>query len=113
MLCSSPDGVHRAQALRPGGVICVKDNCYATEIKRDGTVELFYVDRDDSSVTRSAEYLEAVFRHANMKVVLKETETGFPGEIFPVKMYALASQQEDPLSVPASTAGEGAPGPVG
>ena len=77
------------RSLRAGGVVCVKDNCYYTADESvDGKEELFYVDRDDSSVTRSARYLEEVFRLAGMKALLVQEQRNFPEELFPVQMYA-------------------------
>jgi len=80
-------------ALKPGGVICVKDNTYNGDTKEDGTEELFFVDRDDSSVTRSHKYMEAIFEYAGMEVALSREQEGFPEELFPVPMYALVSAE--------------------
>jgi protein N-terminal methyltransferase len=76
-------------ALKPGGVICIKDNTYATSVEEDGSVECFSVDREDSSLTRSTEYFEAVFAFAGLNVLQKETQGSFPEELYPVLMYAL------------------------
>ena len=78
--------------MRPGGIICVKDNCFSSERRDDGSTEIFTVDRDDSSVTRSTEYFETLFKYSNLKIIRKEKQTKFPSELFPVYMYALSPE---------------------
>ena len=68
-------------ALLPHGCIVVKDNCCA-----DGAD--FVVDKGDSSVCRSVEYLKALFRIAGFELRLEERQEGFPTELFPVFMLA-------------------------
>lgn len=77
-------------SLKPGGVICIKDNSYSGSVRADLSFEHFCVDREDSSITRSSAYFEAVFAIAGLSVILKETQKGFPKELFPVLMYCLA-----------------------
>lgn len=72
-------------SLKRGGVIIVKDNCLGKN--SDG---IFYVDRDDSSVTRNKDYLISLFTHAGLKVVLDVTQMDFPSDLFPVHMLALS-----------------------
>ena len=76
--------------LKPGGVICLKDNCFASYRRKNGSHEHFCVDREDSSMTRSAEYFEAVWKVAGLEILLKEKQENFPEEIYPVLMYALS-----------------------
>ena len=71
-------------SLKPGGVICIKDNTFP----RKGT-EHFVVDREDSSMTRSKEYFEEIFKFAGLAVLLREKQRGFPSELYPVLMYCL------------------------
>jgi hypothetical protein len=54
------------QALRPGGVIVVKDNTLET-CKALG----FWIDADDGYFIRSQEYHERVFQEAGMRVLRK------------------------------------------
>jgi len=76
-------------ALKPGGVICVKDNTFGTSTDENGALECFCVDREDSSLTRSTEYFEAIFKFAGLEVLQKETQRSFPEGLYPVLMYAL------------------------
>jgi predicted methyltransferase len=78
----------RFKSLKPGGVICIKDNAYGHSEEEDD--DHFCVDRGDSSVTRSSAYFEALFRFAGLTTLLCERQTKFPKEIYPVLMYALA-----------------------
>jgi protein N-terminal methyltransferase len=77
------------QCLRPNGVICLKDNTYLGEKRKNGSMERFFVDLEDSSMTRSTEYFEAIFEIAGLKLLLKEQQEEFPEELYPVMMYAL------------------------
>ncbi|KDO21379.1 hypothetical protein SPRG_13692 [Saprolegnia parasitica CBS 223.65] len=70
------------QALRPGGVICIKENIIV-----DGSP--YELDEDDSSVTRSAAYYKSIFRQANLTLLADERQEGFPEELYPVMTYAL------------------------
>eukprot|EP00698_Gefionella_okellyi_P023509 TRINITY_DN8053_c0_g1_i1.p1 TRINITY_DN8053_c0_g1~~TRINITY_DN8053_c0_g1_i1.p1 ORF type:complete len:202 (+),score=38.21 TRINITY_DN8053_c0_g1_i1:94-699(+) len=66
--------------LVSGGLIVLKEN-----VCRKG----FIVDRDDSSITRSDIHMQKVFEQAGLKLVVTVDQTGFPVELFPIKMYAL------------------------
>lgn len=87
-MCPCPVRDAIPKGLAPGGVVCLKDNFYAAEPQDDGRIEGFLVDREDSSVTRSFEYLAVLFRLSGLRMVLKEQETRFPEELFPVWMLA-------------------------
>jgi len=67
-------------ALRPNGLICVKEN-----VSRED----YLVDSKDSSVIRSDELWRRLFAKANMRVVKEAEQFGFPDELLTVKMYAL------------------------
>lgn len=72
-----------AAALRPGGVIFVKENCMAA-----GVTE-FLVDCDDSSLTRSDAHYKLIFGRAKVKILKEANQKNWPSTLFPVKMYAL------------------------
>ena len=65
-----------------GGVIVIKDNTCDKET--------FVFERDDSSVTRSLDYILAVAELAGLRVVYQRFQENFPDNIFPVPMIALA-----------------------
>jgi protein N-terminal methyltransferase len=67
-------------ALSPGGLVVVKDNC---------TNKGFVLDREDSSITRSEPHLRWLFEQADLTVVRMRTQQGFPEKLFPVRMFAL------------------------
>jgi protein N-terminal methyltransferase len=46
-------------------------------------------DEEDSSVTRSDEKFQRVFKGAGLRVVATELQKGMPRELFPVRVYAL------------------------
>ncbi|KAG5180113.1 AdoMet dependent proline di-methyltransferase-domain-containing protein [Tribonema minus] len=94
------------QALRPHGVLVLKDNCCSCDGSADapdgtdnscedsggnaGASSAFVLDSDDSSVARSVAYFRSLFKHADMDVVLQRREASiFPEEIFPVFYFAL------------------------
>lgn len=68
------------KCLRKNGLICIKDN-----VAREG----FLVDKEDSSVMRSDEYLKSQFVKAGLTVLRETEQVDFPKEIFPVRTYAL------------------------
>lgn len=70
-------------ALRKGGLVVIKDNVVG---EGEGA---FKVDSVDSSMTRSLGYFRSLFNHGGIKVVHQKQQEGFPGEIFPVYMFAL------------------------
>ena len=69
-------------ALRKGGIVVIKDNTCSQEA--------FVVDRDDASTTRSLPYIIAIAQLAGLRVVHQQFQDGFPEDIFPVPMIALA-----------------------
>lgn len=69
------------EALRPGGVICVKENTCEGDT--------FVLDNDDASVTRSLPYQLKLITQAGLRVVVQEVQDNFPDELFPVPMLAL------------------------
>jgi len=83
---------HRlGRALRPGGVIVVKDNTC--------NEEAFLSDRGDGDITRSYQYLMAIIRESGLKVVQSDCgemiqwQTDFPDDIWPVPMIALCVEE--------------------
>lgn len=79
-----------AAGLRPGGIIALKDNCVEAYT--------FAVDRADSSVARHTDYHKLLFTLAGLTVIWEQRQTGFPDELYPVIMFALAPP-EQPESV--------------
>ena len=72
---------HRCkEGLKPGGIIVMKENN-----AKDG----FILDLEDSSITRSHEYLLHVIDKAGMRCVEHRVQTGFPKELFTVSMYVI------------------------
>ncbi|ROW14369.1 hypothetical protein VPNG_03876 [Cytospora leucostoma] len=72
--------------LTPGdGVIVVKENTSTSG------VDLF--DEEDSSVTRTDNKFQDIFKTAGLKLVKAELQRGFPKELFPVRIYALKPQE--------------------
>ncbi|KAL6045078.1 N-terminal Xaa-Pro-Lys N-methyltransferase 1, partial [Balamuthia mandrillaris] len=67
--------------LREGGILIVKDNL----IRKRG----FYVDTQDSSITRSDEYLKELFKQSNLELLKEEEQQDFPAGMMPVRTYAL------------------------
>eukprot|EP00732_Lithocolla_globosa_P004083 Lithocolla_globosa_v1_NODE_3555_length_1638_cov_24.590651.p2 type:complete len:238 gc:universal NODE_3555_length_1638_cov_24.590651:749-36(-) len=66
--------------LKKGGMLFCKENV---------CVEGFVVDTDDSSVTRSTELFEKIFKKSGMKLVKKAVQKDFPQNLYPVYMFAL------------------------
>lgn len=71
-------------ALTQHGIICIKENTC------DREQELFVVDKDDASVTRSVPLLLKLIEAAGLKVVHQEVQDDFPEEIFEVPMIAIS-----------------------
>ena len=67
---------------RPGGVLCVKENCVG-----DGLA--FSMDREDSALSRSKPYYEALFKIAGLRVVLCVEQPSLDDDLYPVQMWAL------------------------
>ena len=85
-------------SLRRGGVIVIKDNACENDA--------FVLDREDSSVTRSLDYLLALVDIAGLRVVCQkmqgeggDEDEAFPASIFPVPMMALEPKQNIELSL--------------
>ncbi|XP_034698373.1 alpha N-terminal protein methyltransferase 1 isoform X2 [Vitis riparia] len=73
----------RAKAgLKPGGFFVLKEN-----IARSG----FVLDKEDRSITRSDLYFKELFGQCGLHLYKSKDQKGFPGELFPVKMYALTT----------------------
>ncbi|CBI31098.3 unnamed protein product, partial [Vitis vinifera] len=73
----------RAKAgLKPGGFFFLKEN-----IARSG----FVLDKEDRSITRSDLYFKELFGQCGLHLYKSKDQKGFPGELFPVKMYALTT----------------------
>lgn len=70
------------RALKPKGVICVKEN-----VALKGQ---FLVDTDDNSVTRTLEQYKSLFASAGLKIVCQVRQSRWPTHLFPVLMWALA-----------------------
>jgi protein N-terminal methyltransferase len=73
-------------ALTDTGIMVVKEN-QSTDIKGE---DIF--DEEDSSVTRTDEKFQKIFKEAGMTVFLSEIQKGFPKlefRLFPVRSYAL------------------------
>jgi protein N-terminal methyltransferase len=66
-----------------GAWIVVKEN-----LSREARSQDIY-DDEDSSVTRSDEKFRKLFQESGLKIVDTKLQTGFPKELFPVRMYAL------------------------
>ncbi|RLN60849.1 hypothetical protein BBJ29_001877 [Phytophthora kernoviae] len=71
------------RALTPHGFIVIKENIFQT-------AEPYDLDRQDSSITRSAVYYKSLFEQAGLTLLTERRQRHFPEELYPVKMYALA-----------------------
>jgi protein N-terminal methyltransferase len=63
--------------------IVVKENLSSDIFGKD------IYDDEDSSVTRSDQSFRKLFQEAGLKIVSEQLQTGFPKELFKVRMYAL------------------------
>ncbi|KAK3041864.1 hypothetical protein RJ639_001232 [Escallonia herrerae] len=52
----------------------------------------FVLDKDDKSITRSDLYFKELFSQCGLHILKSKDQKGFPGELFPVKMYALSTE---------------------
>lgn len=66
--------------LQPNGTIIVKEN---------NSVESDVFDETDSSVTRTNESFQKLFKQAGLKLISIELQRGLPKELYAVRMYAL------------------------
>lgn len=71
------------QALTHNGFMVIKENVFQT-------AEPYDLDRQDSSITRSAVYYKSIFQQAGLTLLAERRQRHFPEELYPVKMYALA-----------------------
>lgn len=74
--------------MRAHGVVFVKENCSP----RDRVAMV--VHNTDSSVTRSRPYFRRLFALAGLRVLLTRRQAGFPDNMLPVYMFALAPADE-------------------
>eukprot|EP00933_Yihiella_yeosuensis_P018099 TRINITY_DN14996_c0_g2_i1.p1 TRINITY_DN14996_c0_g2~~TRINITY_DN14996_c0_g2_i1.p1 ORF type:complete len:292 (-),score=44.56 TRINITY_DN14996_c0_g2_i1:39-914(-) len=72
-----------ASALRPGGLIVIKEN-----ILSPGEGDLLK-DEADSSVSRSTELMRHIFQQADLELLLEKPQVDFPEGMYPVMMYVL------------------------
>lgn len=68
------------KGLQTNGTVVVKENNAIGE-------DVF--DETDSSVTRSNESFQKIFKEAGYKLIAIQLQKGLPKELFPVRMYAL------------------------
>lgn len=80
--------------LRSNGVVVLKDNCCD-----DWT---FVVDKNDSSISRSPEYMKVLFDLAGCHLLLVSQQTNFPPELSSVYMFALVPSSSS-SSAPSSS----------
>lgn len=71
---------HCQKALRPNGLIVIKDN-----VSYEGVVP----DEVDSSVCRDLEILHGLVARAGLRIAHEEQQMNFPKEIYHVYMLAL------------------------
>lgn len=69
------------KGLRPGGVVILKDNCCESWT--------FVLDRSDSSLTRSRDYMHLLFKLSGLSILKETKQENFPSELYPVYMTAL------------------------
>jgi len=82
-----------SKALKDNGILCIKDNMINSNFDnhrdRKNDEDAFILDREDSSITRSKAYLEAIIEESGCWTKVYEVkQEGFPKEIFPVWMMA-------------------------
>lgn len=68
------------EALYPGGLLIIKDNVLLSGVE---------LDEQDSSVTRSIDDMNAIYRAADLRVIKEEKQTHFPAELCKVMITAL------------------------
>ena len=72
---------HCSRALIPGGCIVLKENTCADEV--------FVVDVEDASLTRSLQYWRHLIFQAGLRIISEVWQENFPNDIYPVPMLAL------------------------
>lgn len=73
-------------ALTVDGWIIVKENMSTNPEGED------VFDKTDSSVTRTHQKFQQLFKEADIRLVKTEIQKGFPKGLYPVRLYALKSQ---------------------
>jgi protein N-terminal methyltransferase len=76
------------EALRPNGAVGVKDNT-AAAADCDQCGGKYLLDEENAAVIRSHTHLKSLFQLAGLQLVRTETQTGFPEDLHPVRMYWL------------------------
>lgn len=89
-----------AQCLRANGVIAFKEN-----VTHAG--QAFWVDLDDSSVTRSDAYFRKLFDMAGLRVEHAQQQAAWPEDLLPVWMYCLVPKARHRGGGSSSGAGSG------
>ena len=74
-----------AAALRPGGVIYIKENVTADDT--------FVVDCSDCSITRAHPGVLDLIHQADLVCIATARQTNFPRDLFPVQMYAVTVKE--------------------
>ena len=75
----------------------MKDNVLKTD------QHTFMIDRDDSSVARHESYIKPLFTLSGLNIVHEAAQEGFPEELYPVIMFALAPVSRA-IAAPAAAA---------
>ncbi len=77
-------------ALRPGGVLVVKEN-----VTHTATAAL-WMDHADASTIRSRQYFEELFRMAGLGVVRSTRQRKWPDDLYPIQVWVLQPSQAAP-----------------
>ncbi|XP_053609303.1 N-terminal Xaa-Pro-Lys N-methyltransferase 1-like [Plodia interpunctella] len=80
-----------SDALTRDGVIIVKENITTTD-------EVDY-DENDSSITRPYELIKQIIEEASLKILKTDIQLGFPDDIYPVHMFALAPMEPSNIEI--------------
>ena len=75
------NGLRKPEGSDKTGLIFVKDN--ATQD------EQFILDKADSSVMRTEEQIDAIFKYAGYKIIAKFTQEDMPEDLMPIICYTL------------------------
>ena len=74
-------GLKRSKDSERTGLIFVKDNACQDE--------QFILDKQDSSVMRSEEQIDAVFKYAGYEILAKHIQENMPEDLMPIICYTL------------------------
>jgi protein N-terminal methyltransferase len=85
------------QNLAEGGILVIKDNIM--NAGKNG----FCLDRSDNSIMRSDKYMKSLFARSRARVIAEQAQTDMPRNTFPVRMYALVSDQAPISALAAAT----------